>query len=62
MAVRELGPDRIIYGSDVGGRSFASQLGKVMGAGIPSPARDQILAGNLRRLMLPILQAKGVQL
>ena len=62
MAVRELGPDRIIYGSDVGGRSFASQLGKVMGAGINAAARDQILAGNLRRLMLPILQAKGVRL
>jgi uncharacterized protein len=61
MAVRELGPERIIYGSDVGGRSFASQLGKVMGAGIPSAARDQILAGNLHRLMLPILKVKGIQ-
>jgi len=39
MAVRELGPDRVIYGSDVGGRSFASQLGKVMGARIPERAR-----------------------
>ena len=62
MAVRELGAGRVIYGSDVGGRSFASQLGKVMGAQIPAPARDQILAGNLRRLMLPILRAKGVKL
>ena len=25
MAVRELGAERVIYGSDVGGRSFASQ-------------------------------------
>jgi len=62
MAVRELGADRIIYGSDVGGRSFASQLGKVMGAQIPAAAREQILSGNLRRLMLPILLAKGVKL
>ena len=62
MAVRELGADRVIYGSDVGGRSFASQLGKVMGARIPAAARDLILAGNLRRLMMPILQAKGIQL
>jgi len=62
MAVRELGADRVIYGSDVGGRSFASQLGKVLGAQIPAAARDQILAGNLRSLMLPILQAKGVKL
>ena len=29
MAVRELGPERVIYGSDAGGRSFASQLAKV---------------------------------
>jgi predicted TIM-barrel fold metal-dependent hydrolase len=62
MAVRELGPDRVIYGSDAGGRSFASQLGKVMGARIPEAARPLILGGNLRRLMTPILQAKGVRL
>ena len=62
MAVRELGAGRVIYGSDVGGRSFASQLGKVLGAQIPPAAREQIFAGNLRRLMLPILQAKGVTL
>lgn len=36
MAVRELGPERVIYGSDIWGRSFASQLAKVMGANIPA--------------------------
>ena len=35
MAVRELGAERVLYGSDAGGRSFASQLGKVFGADIP---------------------------
>jgi predicted TIM-barrel fold metal-dependent hydrolase len=60
MAVRELGADRVIYGSDVGGRSYASQLAKVMGARIPQAAKDRILGPNLRGLMLPILQAKGV--
>ncbi len=59
MAVRELGAERVVYGSDVGGRSFASQLGKVMGADIPEPAKELILGGNLRRLFHPILQAKG---
>jgi len=29
---------------------------------IPAAARDRILDGNLRRLILPILQAKGVKL
>ena len=33
MAVRELGAERVLYGSDAGGRSFASQLGKVLGRG-----------------------------
>ena len=59
MAVRELGAERVIYGSDAGGRSFASQLAKVMGAEIPEPARRLILGENLRRLLAPILKAKG---
>jgi uncharacterized protein len=59
MAVRELGAERVIYGSDVGGRSFASQLAKVLGAEIPDSAKELILGGNLRRLLTPILQAKG---
>lgn len=50
MAVRELGPERVLFGSDAAGRSFASQLGKVIGADIPDAARRLILSGNLRRL------------
>jgi len=59
MAVRELGAERVVYGSDVGGRSFASQLAKVIGADIPDSAKELVLGGNLRRLLTPILQAKG---
>ena len=59
MAVRELGAERVIYGSDVGGRSFASQLAKVIGADIPDSAKELILGGNLRRMLTSILQAKG---
>ena len=33
MAVRELGAERLLYGSDAGGRSFASQLAKVFRRG-----------------------------
>jgi predicted TIM-barrel fold metal-dependent hydrolase len=61
MAVRELTAARIIYGSDVAGRSFASQLAKVRGADIPERAKKQILGGNLRRLLTPILTAKGIK-
>jgi len=62
MAVRELGAGRILFGSDAGIRTFASQLGKVMGARIPESARKGILAGNLRRLLTPILKSKGHRL
>lgn len=61
MAVRELGEARTLFGSDAGGRSFASQLGKVTGAAIPESAKREILGGSLRRLLGPILKAKGVR-
>jgi predicted TIM-barrel fold metal-dependent hydrolase len=60
MAVRELGAERILYGSDAGGRGFASQLAKVQAADVPDAAKRLILGENLRRLLTPILQAKGV--
>lgn len=61
MAVRELGAERVVYGSDVGGRSFASQVAKVLGAEIPGAAKELVLGGNLRRLFAPALRAKGFQ-
>ena len=61
MAVRELGAERVLYGSDAGGRSFASQLGKVLSADLPDAAKRLILAGNLKRILRPILERKGVR-
>ena len=60
MAVRELCPQRVIYGSDVTGRSFSTQLGKVHGAQIPPRHKSLIFSENLHRLMRPILQSKGL--
>jgi aminocarboxymuconate-semialdehyde decarboxylase len=54
-----VGADRVVFGSDVGGRSFGSQLSKVVGAAIPEPAKRLILRENLRGLLAPILKAKG---
>lgn len=51
MAVRELGAERVIYGSDAGGRSFATQLAKVHGAAITEEQKLLIFGGNLRRLL-----------
>ncbi len=62
MAVRELGAERVLYGSDAGGRSFASQLAKVLGADIPESARRLVLGENCKRLLAPILKQKGIAL
>lgn len=62
MAVRELGPERVIYGSDIPGRSFSSQLAKVYGAAIPEQQKQLIFKGNLQRIMMPILNAKGIKI
>ncbi|MEX2561520.1 MAG: amidohydrolase family protein [Pirellulales bacterium] len=59
MAVRELGARRILYGSDAPGRSFGSQLAKVLGANVSEADRRLVLGENLRRLLQPILEAKG---
>jgi predicted TIM-barrel fold metal-dependent hydrolase len=61
-AVRELGAERVLFGSDAPGRSFASQLAKVTGADITQDAKRLILGENLKRLLSPILTAKGVKL
>ena len=60
-AVRELGAERVLYGSDAGGRSFASQLAKVLSADVPEAAKRLILGGNLRRLLGPVLLRKGIK-
>ncbi len=60
MAVRELGAHRVLYGSDVHGRSFASQLGRVLGADITDDQKRMILRENLRGLLLPALRRKGI--
>lgn len=61
MAVREVGAERVIFGSDIGGRSYASQLAKVVGAEISAREKAMILGENLRRVLEPILKAKGVK-
>jgi uncharacterized protein len=62
MAVRELGAERVIYGSDAPGRSFASQLAKVHGADIADETKERILSTNLKQLLTPILTLKGIKL
>lgn len=59
-AVQQLGAERVIYGSDVTGRSFSTQLGKVWGARISHQQRELIFRKNLHELLRPILKIKGL--
>lgn len=60
MAVRELGAERVLFGSDAPGRSFASQLAKVTGADLSESQKALILGENLQRLVEPVLKSKGL--
>lgn len=51
MAVRELGADRVVFGTDMPGRSMASQIGKVLGADISESDKEKILGLNMERLL-----------
>jgi len=55
MAVRELGADRIVFGSHLPSRALGTELSKVLNAEISDDARKKILGANLRRLLSPIL-------
>lgn len=60
MAVRDLGADRIVFGSHLPSRSLGTELGKVVGADVSERDRHKILGENLRRLLAPILRSKGL--
>jgi predicted TIM-barrel fold metal-dependent hydrolase len=45
-AVRHLGADRLVYGSDYVGRDYAPQLGRVLGADLSDSNKEKILWRN----------------
>ncbi len=51
MAVRELGAERIVFGSHLPSRSLGTELGKVLGANISEGDKKLILGGNYRKLL-----------
>lgn len=62
MAVRELGAERIIFGSHLPSRSLGTELGKIVGADIDDSQRRLILGSNFRGLLENIMQSKGMAL
>lgn len=51
MAVSELGPERILFGSHLPSRSLGTELSKVTAAEIEESSKHLILGGNFRRLL-----------
>ena len=49
--VKKLGADRIIFGTDVVGRDFCTQLAKVTDADISDEDKEKILWKNAARLL-----------
>lgn len=60
MAVRELGAERVVFGSHFSGRSIGSEFSKILSAGLAERDLALIMGGNLRRLLAPILRRKGL--
>lgn len=51
MAVRELGPERIVFGSHLPSRSLGTELSKVIAADISEADKRLILGENFRKLI-----------
>ena len=61
MAVRELGAERIVFGSHLPSRSLGTELGKVIGAEISERDKRLILGENYRRLLMPIIKKRLIR-
>lgn len=58
MAVRELGAERIVFGSHLPSRSLGTEVGKIIGAEISEGERKRIFGENYRQLLKPIFESK----
>ena len=47
--VKHIGPERVFFGADIPGRSFAVQMTKVLSARIPERHKEMILGENFQR-------------
>lgn len=49
-AIKELGPDRVLYGSDYPGRDFAAQLARIDSVELTPEAKNKLLCENAAKL------------
>lgn len=59
MALKELGADRLVWGSHAPSRSFATELSKIYSSEMSKAQRKAALGTNLRRIAAPIMRSKG---
>jgi len=60
FAIRELGEDRIVWGSHARTRSFANEFSKIFDGDLTAAQRKKIFGTNLRRLSAAIHAKKGI--
>ncbi len=59
--VKDLGAERVVFGSDILGRSQASQLAKVLFADISEQAKERILYRNALAIFGPAVQVRSAE-
>ncbi|MBD3676373.1 MAG: amidohydrolase family protein [Planctomycetaceae bacterium] len=59
MAVRDLGAERVVFGSHLPSRSLGTELSKVIAADISERDKRMILGENYRQLLQPMLKSKA---
>jgi predicted TIM-barrel fold metal-dependent hydrolase len=50
-AVQQLGPERVVFGSDWPVRDFGTQIGRILGANLTSEQQELLLYRNMERLL-----------
>ena len=60
LAVDQLGPDRIVWGGHGPGRSYSTELSKVLDASVSHKDRMKIFGGNYRGIAKNIFKKKGI--
>jgi predicted TIM-barrel fold metal-dependent hydrolase len=56
IAVQRIGAKRVIFGSDLPIACLASNIGKILGAGLSDEENRLILGGNMQRLLAEVQQ------
>jgi hypothetical protein len=57
IAVDRLGAERVVFGSDLYGACLASNIGKVLGAGLTPEQFELVMGKNMERLLMEVKRA-----